>query len=221
MDKKVDRKDVFNYLIKEHFKNDLDQVEKLTGYTQTQIEKWRTVTTPRTNIIDKMIQCTVVPEFKIIMEFESLPLSSDNGNLHGFLRGILGDYNDAPGIYSFYDAMYNILYIGKTNNKLSTRMYDSLNDDIGVTFPKDLQNTPKKRLEVVRYVSAYHISAYHAGKTSSDYPKHVESLILRILRMAKPPLNANDGKLRRIRRNAEYPESGMRTRTNARRKKRT
>ena len=202
MDKKVDRKDIFNYLIKEHFKNDLDQVEKLTGYTQAQIEKWRTVRTPRTNIIDKMIQCTVVPEFKIIVEFEPLPPSSDNGNLHGFLGGILGKCSDVPGIYSFYDAMGNILYIGKTNDKLLTRMYYSLNQDIAITFPRGIQDTPKerrevvkKRHEVVRYVSAYHVSVYHVGKTSSDYSKHVESLILRI---AKPPLNKTIGYLEKL-----------------------
>ena len=107
----------------------------------------------------------------------------------------MGDYN-GPGIYSFYDAMGNILYVGKAK-ELFDEMYQTLRRDVAINFPMNIQNALKKRIkknnrikpyEVVRYISAYHV-----GKTDIiDYPKEVESLILRI---AKPPLNTNDGKL--------------------------
>ena len=204
----MNRKDFFNYLIKEYFNNDLDQVEQLTGYTKAQIEKWRREDgpQPQRDPIDRMIRCAVVPEPKIIVEFEPLPPSSRNDNFSGFLRRILGEFKDAPGSYSFYDSAVNILYIGKTNNKLQTEMNQALGRDITATLSGSIQNIPKKHYEVVRYVSAYYVSAHARWKTCSDYAKIIEALFLRI---AKPPLNKTGGKL------LDVDGSGMRTRTNA------
>ena len=47
------------------------------------------------------------------------------------------------------------------------------------------------RYEVVKYISAYEI----AGLNWTDYPKHTESLLLRI---SKPPLNVYIGSLHRL-----------------------
>ena len=198
MNRKVNRNDVLDYLIKEYFKDDLDQVEKLTRgtkapITKAQIERWRNPDSqPHFKTIDKVIRHAVNPRFKIIMEFKPFHVSSGDSNIRGaisgVLRDILGNYIDEPGIYSFYDVMGNILYVGKAK-KLLTEMNQTLRRDIAITFPRrSIQNTPKKHYEIVRYISAYHVGETHI----IDYPKEVESLILRI---AKPPLNTNDGKL--------------------------
>jgi hypothetical protein len=54
-------------------------------------------------------------------------------------------------------------------------------------FPKGARQ-PKCRLDVVRYISVY----YTQPSIFEDYAKHMESLILRI---SKPALNTNIGKL--------------------------
>ena len=212
---KEDRAKFFNYLIENYFSNDVGQVERLTGYTKAQIEGWRKgATKPQDPTVDQLIRHAVNPRFKTIAEFEPFHVSSDDSNIRGVLRKVLGEYN-GPGIYSFYDAMGSILYIGKAEELLN-EMCQTLRRDIAINFPTNIQNTLKDRIkknsslrrqkpyEVVRYISAYYVGETHV----IDYPKHVESLILRI---AKPPLNTNEGELK----------SGMRTRTNARRKKRT
>ncbi len=202
----MNRNYILDYLIKEYFKNDLDQIEKLTKGTKTpitkaQIERWRDPDSqPQLKTINKLIRLAVTPRFKTIVEFKPFHISSDDGNIRGaitgVLRSILGDCHNATGIYSFYDAVGNILYIGKASKNLLQEMNYSLRKDIGITFPRnmrDTRDTPKKRYEVVRYISAYHVDEKgEKSKHIFDYPKHVESLILRI---AKPPLNANIGDL--------------------------
>jgi hypothetical protein len=67
-------------------------------------------------------------------------------------------------------------------------MYQAINKGISIRFPKGSRNAPRKLYEVVKYFSAYHVRSYG----HIDYPKHVESLILRL---SKPPLNENIGTL--------------------------
>ena len=63
-------------------------------------------------------------------------------------------------------------------------------DDL-VVFPSGISNKTRLRWELVIYFSAYFIpSSMHR-----DHPKHVESLMLRI---SKPPLNKQIGKLSKV-----------------------
>jgi hypothetical protein len=59
---------------------------------------------------------------------------------------------------------------------------------IHIAFPRGVRNIPQCRTEIVKYISAYDVG----GARSSDFPRHVESLLLRI---SKPLLNKNIGSL--------------------------
>ena len=62
---------------------------------------------------------------------------------------------------------------------------------MSLSYPKTISSPPKKIKQLVKYISVYDV----AGKDHSDYPKHVESLILRI---KKPKLNKQLGMLTEI-----------------------
>ena len=187
----MNRTEIFNYLLKEYFKNSIDQVVRTTGYERWRIDQWRSGTTqPRKVTIDYVIRCAVSPEFQIIVEFESFVYSPETDNLRDVLRELLGENCDVPGIYSFYDSMGNLIYVGKTRRSLLGEIQQALGRRISVAFPRGIKEIPERRYDVVRYISAYHV-----GETSFiDYPEHVESLILRI---AKPLLNQRIGTLAR------------------------
>ena len=67
-------------------------------------------------------------------------------------------------------------------------MYQQLRNPVGMSFPKAVKSPPSRRWEVVRYVSAYEVPEIE----HLDYPKHVESLDLR---MSEPVGNKKLGKL--------------------------
>jgi hypothetical protein len=182
------RSDFFDFVIKEYYKGNKDAAKK-TGYHEKTIAEWRSgKRIPQRDTIEYFITVALVPEFKVIQEFwkfdSSKPLLTQ-------LKAMLGEHKDDPGIYAFYDALGNLLYLGKAT-KLLGEINAAICRTIDVSFPKGIKTKPETRKEVVRYISAYDV-----GSTSfDDYPKHVESLLLRI---SKPSFNKNIGSLNRAR----------------------
>jgi hypothetical protein len=85
--------------------------------------------------------------------------------------------------------MANLIYLGKTDGNMLDEVYQQIRAKIPVgILPKAISQSAQ-RLDVVRYISAYSIPT----SDHFDYAKHVEGLVLRI---SKPRLNKNLGKLR-------------------------
>lgn len=182
------RSEFFDFVIKEYYTSTKDAAEK-TGYSEKAITQWRTgERTPQRSTIEYFISVALVPEFKVIQEFWPFDHSKA---LQTQLKAMLGEHKDDPGIYAFYDALGNLLYLGK-----ATRLMGEINAaicrKIDVSFPKGVKSKPQLRKEVVRYISAYDVGI----SSFDDYPKHVESLLLRV---SKPPLNKNIGSLNKAR----------------------
>jgi len=182
------RSDILKYLVDEYFNGNPENVRNVTGYTIQQIQSWLSgERQPQKQTVEYFIHCALAPEFKVVVEFAHFKPEED---LRPQLRTALGTHESRPGIYAFYDSMAKLLYVGKAANLLE-EMYQQLRQAIVIEFPRGVQKTPEKRYEVVRYVSAYDV-----GESDwVDYPKHVESLILRI---SKPPLNQRIGYLERL-----------------------
>ena len=87
----------------------------------------------------------------------------------------------------FYDARAQLLYVGKAT-KLLAEMNSALNRNAQISFPKGVKKRNFKVCDLVRYVSAYNVKRMDG----MDHAKHIESLILRI---SKPPINKNIGRL--------------------------
>ncbi|WP_258405836.1 hypothetical protein [Shewanella sp. FJAT-51649] len=180
-----ERNVMINYLINEYFNGDLDQASDLTGYTKTQLHDWITgVKHPQKQTVEFIMHKLFVPEFKVIVEYAEF---EPKGDVRPQLRNLFKGYEDRMGIYAFYDAFANLIYVGKAT-RLLDECYSAIRRDVPVKFPTGVKKSPEKRHEVVRYISAYDV-----GDTQwVDYPKHVESLILRI---SKPILNKQIGYL--------------------------
>jgi len=181
------RSEFFDFIIKEYYGNSTEKASIQTEYSAKAIDQWRKGDcTPQRSTIEYFIRVALVPEFKVICEFAQF----DHGKpILTQLRSMLREHKSDPGIYAFYDSLGNLLYIGKAT-KLLGEISSAIKRKINVSFPKGVKNVPKTRKEVVKYISAYDV-----GNTSfEDYPKHVESLILRI---SKPPFNKNIGSLGR------------------------
>ncbi len=181
------RSDFFDFVVREYYGNSNQKAASASGYHVNVIAAWRSgERNPQRSTIEYFIHKALIPEFRVIAEFapfdHTKPLLTQ-------LKAILGGHTNDCGIYAFYDALGNLLYIGK-----ATRLLGEINSaicrKIEVTFPRGAQHRPEVRKEVVRYISAYDVG----NTTFTDYPKHVESLILRI---SKPPLNKNIGALNR------------------------
>jgi len=181
----TERKAVLNYLIDTYCDGDVTKAAKMSGYASRQIREWLSGDRkPHNDTIEYFIHCIFTPEFKVIVEYGEY---NPTGAVLTQLRALLKGHVERPGIYAFYDSMANLLYIGKAT-KLLSEACAAINREVHVSFPKGVKSKPKKRHEIVRY-----ISAYDAGSSEwLDYPKHVESLILRI---SKPTLNKNIGSL--------------------------
>lgn len=185
-----DRKAVLAYLIDTYCSGDVANAATLTGYTSRQVREWFSGDrTPNKDTIEYFIHCIFTPEFKVIVEFGIFdPAAAVQTQLRRLLKG----HEKMPGIYAFYDSMANLLYIGKAT-KLLDEACAAINRGVHVSFPRGVSAKPSKRHEIVRYISAYDV-----GRSEwLDYPKHVESLILRI---SKPPLNKNVGTLEKAHR---------------------
>jgi hypothetical protein len=190
-DKAAMRKLVMQYLIDEFFDSDVQKISKLTEFPTFQIRSWiRGATAPRKGNIRWLMHCLLVPEFKIIAEYQPLDNANPERSIHSQLKKILSGHEESAGIYAFYDSMANLIYLGKSDGNLLGECYQQVQRDIqGNLFPRGARQ-PLKRSDVVRYISAYYIQSL-----DEDYAKHVESLILRI---SKPRLNSNIGLLDRV-----------------------
>jgi hypothetical protein len=182
--------ELVEYLSGEFFDKDLGALAKRTGYSKQQVELWsKGARKPRKATIRWMLYSTIAPEFKVATEFAPIDIQSE-GQIRAQLRAVLKHHQDSAGVYSFYDSMCNVLYVGKASSSFLTEMYQQLRAPLGISFPRAVSHAPSKRWNVAKYVSAYEVpSVDHL-----DYPKHVESLVLRL---SKPVGNRVLGRLER------------------------
>jgi hypothetical protein len=129
------------------------------------------------------------PEFRVIAEYAPIETSGSEASVHKQLATTLKGHEKASGLFAFYDSMANLIYLGKSDGNLLAETYQQLKASVKKSFPKGAQQ-PECRIDVVRYISAYYVQS----SVFEDYAKHVESLILRI---SKPVLNSNIGKLKK------------------------
>jgi len=176
--------EVLNYLVGEYFV-DVDEAAEITGYASKSIEKWISgEVNPQKQTVEYFLHLIFTPQFKIIVEFGDF---FQNQDVRPQLRALFRGHEKSCGIYAFYDSMGSLLYVGKATNLLD-EAYSAIRRDVHVDFPSGIKNKPERRHQIVRYISAYDIGI----SKWLDYPKHVESLILRI---SKPRLNKNIGNL--------------------------
>ncbi|SFP51158.1 hypothetical protein SAMN05216601_113103 [Ectopseudomonas composti] len=180
------RNEVVRYFFENYFGGNIEQAIKATGYTHIQFRKWLDGSlAPQKNTIEYIAHCIFTPEFRRIAEYYEF---HPEEKIMPQLKNMLGGHADNPGIYAFYDSMGNLLYIGKAATSLIKECYQSIRQEVSIKFPSGIKNAPQKRYEITKYISAYDVG----NSNWIDYPKHVESLILRI---SKPPLNKIIGSL--------------------------
>jgi hypothetical protein len=174
---------LLKYLVDEYFGGDLSVASDATGYSLNQLKDWVSGNKqPQKQTVEYFMHKLFVPEFKVIVEYGEFDHTKD---VRPQLKTLFKNHYCRVGIYAFYDAFANLIYLGKATNLLE-ECYSAIRRDVPVKFPAGIQKTPEKRYEVVRYISAYDV-----GESNwLDYPKHVESLILRI---SKPVLNKQIG----------------------------
>jgi len=182
--------EIVEYLAGEFFDGDLGAIAERTGYSKQQIDSWvKGKRKPRKATVRWILYSTIAPEFRVVAEFAPVDIHSEN-KIREHLRSVLGGHKGNAGVYSFYDSMCNVLYVGKASGSFLEEMYQQLRAPLGITFPKAVAHAPSKRWNVVKYVSAYEVP--HVDHL--DYPKHVESLVLRL---SKPVGNKVLGSLKR------------------------
>ena len=179
------RSTILRFIIDEYYNGDMDKLADDTGYTKGQIEAWKSGSTqPQRGTIEYLFHCIFTCEFTVIAEYAKIDPAQ---KIRAQLRKIMKGHEKRAGIYAFYDSMVNLVYLGKATCLLD-ECYQQIRGPVDVRFPKGAKKKPTKRYEVVRYVSAYDVGTSNIF----DYPRHVESLILRI---SKPALNKNIGDL--------------------------
>jgi hypothetical protein len=186
---KKHKQDFINFLFYHYFDGDMKRFISVTDYSEVQMRNWLSgQRSPRKATLDYILHCRFSPDFQIVCEFKEI--DGDKPTMTQ-LRKFLGAHSEEPGIYAFYDARAQLLYIGKAT-KLRLEIYAALLGRVDhVILPSGIRNRKKTRWELVTYFSAYSIpSASHR-----DHPKHVESLILRV---SKPPLNKQIGRLTKV-----------------------
>jgi len=179
----TDRSAVLSYIIEQYYSGDLEEACAMTGYSLKQIADWCSGRRqPQHFTVEFFIHRAFTPQFQSVVEFaEFKPDQPVMAQLKTLFKG----HEERAGIYAFYDSMANLIYIGKATNLLK-EAYSAIRRDVDIQFPAGIKKKPEKRHEIVRYISAYDV-----GKSNLlDFPKHVESLILRI---SKPILNKNIG----------------------------
>jgi hypothetical protein len=178
---------VLDYVVNTYFKGSLSSASEMTGYSEKQFSDWLGgIRQPQKATLEYIMHCILTPEFKVVAEYAEF---SQGRPVKTQLKEIFKGHEERAGIYAFYDSMARLLYVGKAGNILD-ECYSAINRSVDVKFPAGLKNRPQKRSDIVRYISAYDV-----GRSGfRDYPKHVESLILRI---SKPPLNKVIGTLDR------------------------
>lgn len=190
-DSRTHRRDFFCYVFHEYFGGDFLLFSETTGYSSAQARKWISgEIAPRKPTLDYILHSRFAPEFKIVCEFKEI--DGEKPTLTQ-LKKHLGSHVNEPGIYAFYDARAQLLYLGKAV-KLLQEVYNALMQRADVVIlPSGITNKRRQRWELVTYISAYYVPA----SSHRDHPKHVESLMLRI---SKPPLNKQIGKLSKVKR---------------------
>jgi hypothetical protein len=184
-----DNNAAIRFAVDNYFDGNVAQAAIKTGYTQSQIKKWiDNKTIPHIATSRYFMAVALIPEFKIVCEHNSF---DNESNISSQLKEMLNGHHDSPGIYIFYDSMCEPIYIGKANSSLQKEILSALGRKISISYPKSISSPPNKVKELVKYISAYDV----AGTEHSDYPRHVESLILRI---KKPKLNKQIGSLTRV-----------------------
>jgi len=185
---------VMSYLVEQHFDNDINKMSNITGYSFNTIEEWiNGNVVPNQSTITYIQGLIFTPEFTVIKEFYEIDA---NEQIKPQVRQMYEGYEERSGIYAFYDSMANSLYVGKAKNLLD-ETYSALGRDSEINFPAGIKNKTIMRHQVVKYISAYEVKIVD----NLDYPKHVESLILRI---SKPIMNKQIGILDRS--YSEYEE---------------
>ncbi|PVZ72603.1 hypothetical protein [Pelagibaculum spongiae] len=180
-----DRSAVFRYLFHERYNSDKAKLADITGFTIRQIDDWlKGNKIPQKKSLDFIAVCSYTPEFKVVAEFYKI---DPNKQIRPQLKEMYNGHENRSGIYAFYDSMANLLYIGKAKNLLE-ETYSAIRRDDEIRFPSGIKNSKTKRFELIKYISAYDVKSFNFW----DYPKHVESLLLRI---SKPPLNKQIGTL--------------------------
>ena len=181
----MNRSDILSYFVENYFDNDEQKAADSTEYDIGRIKQWRNGNIqPQKDSLDYVIHCALAPEFRVIVEYGSFDPNPGRGERTRQITEMLGDHNNSRGIYAFYDSSANLLYIGKTDAGLQNEIMQALDRKLHT-------HVSLKRWNVVRYISAYSVS----GGSSFDYPKHVESLMLRI---SRPRLNSNIGQLEKL-----------------------
>jgi hypothetical protein len=185
----VNRKYIVRYLVEQYYEGDASEAAGAAGFASHQVTSWiEGRSKPQTKNIGRLMHRTFAPEFMVIAEYKPIDAS---GRIQNQLKKILKGHEKASGLYAFYDSMANLIYIGKSDGNLLNECYQQILKGInGNVFPRGAEQ-PEKRIDVVRYVSAYYVQ----GSDHQDYAKHVESVILRI---SKPILNANIGRLKKV-----------------------
>lgn len=182
---------VAKYLLEQHFSNDVDEMSDATGYSSKTIHDWILGNVvPNISTITFIQGVVFTPEFTVVQEFYEIDGSE---KILSQLKEMYNGHEQRSGIYAFYDSMANLLYVGKATNLLD-ETYSALRRDSEIFFPAGIKNKTVMRHQVVKYISAYEVKIFE----NFDYPKHVESLILRI---SKPRMNKQIGILDRA-----YPE---------------
>lgn len=183
------KQEFITYVFNHYFNGDFDHFVSVTGYSAAQMRNWLSgKLSPRKATLDYILHRKFSPDFQIVCEFKEI-----DGNTPTLpqIRKYLGNHSEEPGIYAFYDARAQLLYIGKAK-KLLQEIYAALmaRADV-VTFPSGINNKVRPRWQLVTYFSAYSVPS----DSHRDHPKHVESLMLRV---SKPPLNKHIGKLDKV-----------------------
>lgn len=123
----MNRSDVFRYFLERYIGNDLDELADATGYSSRQINGWLDgQAQPQKGTLEYVIHCALAPEFMIISKYHPIvpntkPVKKEQ------IRLMLGNHKNKRGIYSFYDATADLIYIGKTDNDLLTEISQALN----------------------------------------------------------------------------------------------
>jgi hypothetical protein len=167
----VSRNDIVKYLLDEFYDGDAAKAAKATGHTKQQLEWWLAKKhQPHKAVVSRLIFFAAVPEFKVITEFALFRKPTKSVTLHKRLATILAGHEKASGVYAFYDSMANLIYLGKTDGNMHSELYQQIKTKISPGILPKAISTNAKRLDVVRYISAYSIpTSDHA-----DYAKHVE-----------------------------------------------
>ena len=128
--------ELVEYLAKEFFDGSMKDLADRTGYQKQQVELWAKGTRkPHKATVRWLLYSTIAPEFRVVTEFAPVDIDSEK-QIRTSLRAVLGGHTDRAGVYSFYDSMCNVIYVGKASSSLLNEMCQQLKGPLGLKFPK-------------------------------------------------------------------------------------